>query len=86
MCQTAHCTHYFTLGTLINMCLPELPVDTVEGQRGAQPLEDVGVQRQAVDALEEGLYVGRALLLLLGRGLLDGPLHKLLDAAAAEVP
>lgn len=65
--------------------IPELSVDAIESQGSAQPFEDIGVQRQAVDALEEGLDVGRTLLLLLGRSLLDGPLHKLLDAAPAEV-
>ena len=44
------------------------------------------MQGQAVDALEQRLDVGRAPLLLRGRGLLHGPLDKLLHTAAAEVP
>lgn len=66
-------------------CRPEQPVDAVERQGGAEPLEAAGVEGQAVDALEEGLHVGGALLLLPGARLLDGPLDELLDAAAAEV-
>lgn len=66
-------------------CGPEQPVNAVERQGGAEPLEAAGVEGQAVDALEQGLHVGGALLLLPGARLLDGPLDELLDAAAAEV-
>lgn len=43
------------------------------------------MQGQAVDALEQRLDVGWALLLLLGGGLFNGPLDELVNAAATEV-
>lgn len=65
--------------------LPELSVDAVESQACAQSFKPVGVESQAVNALKQGLHVGRALLLLRGRGLFDRPLDELLDASPAEV-
>lgn len=43
------------------------------------------MESQAVNALKQGLHVGGALLLLLGRGLFDRPLDELFDASPAEV-
>lgn len=43
------------------------------------------MERQAVDALKQGLHVGGAPLLLLRRRLLNRPFHKLFDAAARKV-
>lgn len=43
------------------------------------------MERQAVDALKQGLHVSRTLLLLLGGGLFDRPFDELFDAAGAKV-
>lgn len=63
-----------------------MSVDVVKRQCSSQSLENIGVQGKTINALEQGLDVGRALLLLLWGGLFDRPLHVLLNAAAAEVP
>lgn len=62
-----------------------MPVYAVEGECSTESFEDVGVQRQAVDAFEEGFDVGWALLLLFGSGLFNWPFDKLLDAGATEI-
>lgn len=51
--------------------VPELSVDAIECQGRTKPFEAVRVESQAVDALKQGLHVGRALLLLLGGCLFD---------------
>lgn len=63
-----------------------MSVEVVKCQRGSQSLENIGVQGKTINALEQGLDVGRALFLLLWGGLFDRPLHKLLNAAATEIP
>lgn len=63
-----------------------MSVDVVKCQCSSQSLENIGMQGQTVNALKQGLNVGRALLLLLWSGLFDRPLYKLLNAAATEVP
>lgn len=68
------------------MCTPKVSVDVVKCQCSSQSLENIGVQGKTIDALEQGLDVGWALFLLLGGGLFDRPFHKLLNAAATEVP
>lgn len=68
------------------VCTPEVSVDVVKCQCSTQSLKDIGMQGKTIDALEQGLDVGRAVFLLLRGGLFDRPLHKLLNAAATEVP
>lgn len=64
---------------------PEQSVDAVERQSRPKSFEPIWMERQAVDALEQGLHVGGAPLQLLRRGLLNRPSHKLLNAAAGEI-